>query len=40
MNNDLLFSIKRHTGSLFEQTETKPQETLDFKFIKQMENFV
>ena len=35
MNNDLLLLIEKHTDILIEQTETKLQETLDFKMDKQ-----
>ena len=31
MNNELLLLIKKHSGTLIEQTRTKPQETLEFK---------
>ena len=31
MNNELLLLIKRHTVVLIEHTNTKPQETLEFK---------
>ena len=30
---------KNHTDTLIEQTETRAQETLEFKLIKQMEIF-
>ena len=39
MKNDLVLSIKKHTDMLIEQTKTKPQETLEFKMIKQMQIF-
>ena len=39
MNNEFLLSIKKHTDKLIEQTKTKPQETLEFKMIKQMQTF-
>ena len=39
MNNKLLLFIKKHTDTLIEQTKTKPQETLDFKMIKQTKTF-
>ena len=39
MNNELLLLIKKHTDTLIEQTKTKPQETLEFKLIKQMQTF-
>ena len=37
MNNELLLLIKKHTDTLIEQTETKPQETLEFKMNKQIQ---
>ena len=37
MKNELLLLINKHTDTLIEQT--KPQETLDFELIKQMESF-
>ena len=39
MNDELLLLIKKHTGTLIEQTKTKPQETLEFKMNKQMQSF-
>ena len=39
MNNELLLLIKKHTDTLIEQTKRKPQETLEFKMIKQMQTF-
>ena len=39
MNNEILLLIKKHTDTLIEQTKTKPQETLEFKMIKQMQTF-
>ena len=39
MNNELLLLNKKHTDTLIEQTKTKPQETLEFKMIKQMQTF-
>ena len=39
MKNDLLFSIKKFTDTLIEQTKTKPQQTLEFKKNKQVETF-
>ena len=39
MNNELLILIKKHKDTLIEQTKTRPQETLEFKMNKQMENF-
>ena len=37
MNNDLLLLIKKN--KLIDQTETKPQETLEFKMNRQMQTF-
>ena len=39
MNDELLLLIKKHTDTLFEQTKTKPQETLEFKMNKQTQTF-
>ena len=39
MNNELLLLIKKHTDTLIEQTNTKPQETLEFKMNKQRQTF-
>ena len=39
MNNELLLLIKKHKDTLIEHTKTKPQETLEFKMIKQMQTF-
>ena len=39
MNKDLLFLIKKHTDTLIEQTDTKPQETLELKMNKQLQIF-
>ena len=39
MDNELLLLIKKHTDTLIDQTKTKPQETLEFKMIKQMQTF-
>ena len=39
MNNELLLSIKKHTDTLIEQTKNKPQETLEFKKIEEMQTF-
>ena len=39
MNIEMLFSIKKHTDKLIEQTKTKPQETFEFKMNKQMQLF-
>ena len=39
MNNELLLLIKKHTGTLIEQTKTRPQETLYFVLKKKMETF-
>ena len=39
MNNELLLLIKKHTDTLIEQTESRPQETLEFKMNKRMQTF-
>ena len=39
MINELSLSIKKHTDTLIEQTNTKPHETPKFKMNKEMENF-
>ena len=39
MNNELLLSIKKYTDTLIEQRKTKPQDTLQYILIKQMEAF-
>ena len=39
MNNELLNLIKKHTDTLFQQTKTKPQETLEFKMNKETQIF-
>ena len=39
MNNELLLLIKKHKDILTEQTETKPQQTLEFKMDKQIQSF-
>ena len=39
MNNQLLLLIKTHTDTSIEQTKTKPQETIEFKMIKQTQTF-
>ena len=39
MNNELLLLIKKHTDTLFQQTSTKPQETLEFKKNNQKQSF-
>ena len=39
MKNELLLLLKKHTDTLIEQTKTKPQDKLEFKFNKQMETF-
>ena len=39
MNNELLLLNKRHTDTLIQQTNTKPEETLEFKTNKQMQTF-
>ena len=40
MNIELLLLIKKHTDTLIEQTKTTPQETLEFRMNKQMQNFL
>ena len=39
MNNELLLLNKKHTDTPIEQTVTKPQETFEFKAVKQMKTF-
>ena len=39
MKNELLLLTKKHTDTLIEQTETHPQETLEFKMNKQIQTF-
>ena len=39
MNNELLLLIKKHTDTLIQQTKTRPQETLEFKKIEQVQIF-
>ena len=39
MNDELLLLIKKHTDTLIQQTRTKPQESLELKMNKQMQNF-
>ena len=39
MNYELLLLFKKYTDTLIEQTKPRPQETLEFKMIKQMETF-
>ena len=39
MNNELLPLNKKHTDTLIQQTQTRPQETLEFVLEKQMQNF-
>ena len=39
MINELSLLIKKHTDTLIEQTNTKPQEALEFKMNKQMQTF-
>ena len=39
MNNELLLLIKKHTDTLIKNTLTKPQDTLEFKMIKQRQTF-
>ena len=38
-NNESLLLIEKHTYTLFEQTKTKPQETLEFELNKQKVTF-
>ena len=39
MNNELLLLIKKHTDTLIQQTETKPQETLEFRMNRSKQTF-
>ena len=39
MNNELLLLLKKHTDTLIKQTKSKPQESLEIKKNKQIENF-
>ena len=39
MNKELLLLNKKHTDTIFEQTKTKPIETLEFKMNKQTQTF-
>ena len=39
IKNALLLLIRKHTGTLIQQTKTEPQETLEFKLHKQWETF-
>ena len=39
MNNELLLLNKKYTDTLVEQTETRPQEALEFNMNKQMQTF-
>ena len=39
MKIELIFLNKKHTDSLYEQTKTKPQETLEIKRNKQAESY-
>ena len=39
MNNELLLLIKKHTDTLIEQTNTRPQETLEFKMKNRRQTF-
>ena len=39
MNNELLLLIKKQTDTLIEQTETKPQETLELEMIQSKQMF-
>ena len=34
MNNELLPLFKKHVDVFMEQTKSRPEETLEFKFIK------
>ena len=40
MKIELLLLIKKHTDTLIERRQTKPQETLEFKLNKQMPIFI
>ena len=40
MMDQLLLLIKNHTDTLIDRTKTKPQETLEFKLIKQVQTFL
>ena len=39
MNNELLLLIKKHTGTLIEQTKPRPQGKLEIKMGKEMQTF-
>ena len=39
MNNELLLLVKKHTDFSIEQTKSRPQETLEFIMINQMQYF-
>ena len=39
LNNELFFLFKKHTDTLIEQTNSRPQETLEFKLKRQSEIF-
>ena len=39
MNKELLILFKKHTYTLTDQTKTKPQETLEFRLVRQIETF-
>ena len=39
MNNELLLSNKKHTDTFIEQTKARPQKTLQFVIVKQIESF-
>ena len=39
MDNELLFLIRKYTGTLIEQTKTKQQERFEFKLNEQVEVF-
>ena len=39
MNSELLLSIKKHTDTLVEQTNTKSQKTLELKMVQSKQTF-
>ena len=39
MNEELLHLFKKHTDTLIEQIESRPEETLEFKLNKQKKTF-
>ena len=39
MINEFLLLLKKQTDTLIEQTKRKPQNTLEFKLIKEMQIF-